>query len=70
MKRQLLLAGLASGLMLRQASSADSATPSGEVSAGFRPAIVRIELDRERVSAGQSVQMRMGWRANVAARLG
>ena len=35
----------------------------------FRPAILRVELDRERVGAGQSVQMQMDWRANgVTAR--
>jgi lysophospholipase L1-like esterase len=68
MKRQLLLAGLASGLMLLLPSSADSATPSGELNAEFRPAIVRLELDRERVGAGQSVQMRMDWRTNLATR--
>jgi len=69
MKRQFLLAGLASGLMLLLLpSSADSATPSSELNAEFRPAIVRLELDRERVGAGQSVQMRMDWRANLATR--
>ncbi len=66
MKRQLLLAGLASGLMLLLPSSADSAKPPSEVNAGFRPAIVRVELDREKVSAGKKVQIRMDWRANVA----
>ena len=70
MKRQLLLAGLASGLMLLLPSLADSATPPGELNAEFRPAIVRLELDRERVGAGQSVQMRLDWRANVATSRG
>ena len=51
---------------LPSASSAESAKPPSEVNAEFCPAIARVELDRERVSAGQSVQMRMGWRANVA----
>ena len=68
MKRQLLLAGLASGLMLLLPSSADSATPSGELNAEFRPAIVRLELDREKVSAGKGLQIRMDWRANVTTR--
>ncbi|MEI6297311.1 MAG: GDSL-type esterase/lipase family protein, partial [bacterium] len=68
MKRKLLLAGLAYGLMLPWASSADSTKPPGEANADFRPAIVRIELDREKVSAGESLQIRMDWRANVATR--
>ena len=68
MKRKLLLAGLAYGLMLPWASSADSTKPPGEANADFRPAIVRLELDREQVSAGKSMQIRMDWRANVATR--
>ena len=39
-----------------------------ETAADFRPAIVRVELDREKVGAGTPLRIRLDWRANVATR--